>query len=290
MASPLVARIGRAALVAAALLAAPATALGEAGARHPHAPEGGWSFAGPLGAFDQNQLQRGYRVYREVCASCHSMEHLSFRNLGQPGGPFYNEEHPDPNSNPVVRQIASEYMVNSIDPETGDILQVPARTADTFPSPYANEGAARGANGGALPPDLSVVAMARIGGADYLYSVLVGYAQPPAGLTVPPGLHYNAYFPGDTRPNWAGDPRKAPEGGFIAMSPPLLRDGLVSYDDGTPATIDQMAQDVAAFMAWASEPKQQTRRQLGLAAMGYLLLLAALSYLSYRRIWRNVEH
>lgn len=262
----------------------------EGGGHHLKEPPEGWSHAGFFGHFDQNQLQRGYRVYREVCSSCHSMKLVSFRNLGQKGGPFYLPEFPNPNDNKFVKQIVSEYTVPGIDPDDGSVVQVPAKTSDRFPSPYANEAAARGLNGGALPPDLSVIAKARHGGASYIYSLLTGYAEPPAGLTVNPGQHYNVYFAGDTASQWSGDPRHKPPGGFLAMTPPLRRDGLVTYDDGTSATVDQMAQDVAVFLQWISEPKMQTRKQMGLAAIAYLAILTLLVYASYRRIWRNVEH
>ncbi len=261
-----------------------------AGGHHLKTPAGGFSFEGPFGTFDQNALQRGYRVYREVCSSCHGMKLMSFRNLGEKGGPFGDDAFPNPNDNPRVRVIASEYTVASVDPETGDPIQIPATTASHFPSPYANEAAARGMNGGALPPDLSVIAKARHGGGSYVYSLLTGYYAPPAGLTVAPGQHYNAYFAGDTTSQWTGDPRNAPAGGFLAMAPPLTTVGQVTYDDGTEPTIEQMAADVATFLAWAGEPKVQTRKQMGVATLGYLFILALLSYISYRQIWRNVEH
>ncbi|MEM6626766.1 MAG: cytochrome c1 [Pseudomonadota bacterium] len=272
------------------------------GVKHPHGPDDGWSFEGPLGTFDQGQLQRGYKVYREVCAACHGMELLSYRNLGQVGGPFYDENYPNPNDNPVVKQIASEFSVRTIDEETGDELDEnnvpltrPAITSDAFASPYANDAAARAVNGGALPPDLSVINKARHGGASYIYSLLTGYPSDEkmekdyAELSVTPGQYYNPYFSGDTSGNWSGDPRYAPYGGFLAMAPPLL-EGQVDYDDGTEATVSQMAQDVAIFLAWAGEPKQTVRKQLGLSTMIYLLILTVLVYFSYRRIWRNVEH
>lgn len=260
------------------------------GDHHLKEPAGGWSFAGFFGSYDQNQLQRGYRVYREVCATCHSMKLMSFRNLGMPGGPFYDAAYPNPADNPVVKQLAAEILIGGIDEETGDATQVPAKPSDRFPSPYANEFAGRALNGGALPPDLSVIAKARHGGASYVYSLLTGYVAPPSGLTVNPGQHYNAYFAGDTASQWAGDPRHKPAGGFLAMATPLRQAGLVTYDDGTTASVDQMAQDVAVFLQWAGEPKMQTRKQMGVAAIAYLIILALLVYLSYRRIWRNVEH
>jgi ubiquinol-cytochrome c reductase cytochrome c1 subunit len=253
-------------------------------------PSAGWSFEGYFGSFDRNQLQRGYKVYREVCSTCHGMKLLSFRNLAQKGGPFYEAEFSNPNDNPIVKTLAAEIQIPSIDPETGDPVQVAAKASDGFPSPYANEAAARALNGGALPPDLSVMAKARHGGASYIYSLLTGYYEAPEGLTVSAGQHYNAYFPGDTAAQWSGDPRHKPAGGFLAMSPPLIRDGQVTFDDGAPSTIDSMAADVAAYIAWASDPKMETRKQMGAAVIGYLALLAVLVFLSYRRIWRNVEH
>lgn len=252
-------------------------------------PPGGWTHEGFFGTYDQNQLQRGYKVYREICASCHGMKLMSFRNLGQKGGPFYDAEFPNPNDNPVVKALAAEITLPAIDQETGDPITAPAIPANHFPEPFANEFAARAGNGGALPPDLSVIVKAREGGAGYIYSLLTGYYEPPTGLEVAPGQNYNAYFHGDTAAQWTGDPRLKPPGGFLAMAAPLS-DDLVTYDDGTPATLEQHAADVSAYLAWASEPKMQTRKQMGLAAIAYLAILALLVYLSYRRIWRNVEH
>lgn len=250
----------------------------------------GFSFDGPLGKFDQAQLQRGYKVYREVCAACHSMNLLSFRNLGDKYGPFYDAKYPNPNDNPYVKAIAAEYQVNDIDSETGDTIQRPGTSADRFPNPFPNEAAARASNGGALPPDLSVMAKARHDGARYIYSLLGhGYVNPPKGLTVSSGQYYNKYFPGDLTASWSGDHDHVPPGGVLAMAPPLA-DGKVTFDDGTPSTVANQARDVAAFIAWASEPKMQERKQFGLAAMAYLVIFAGLLYWSYRRIWRNVAH
>src|SRR6201996_8844085 len=156
-----------------------------------------WSFEGPMGRFDQEQLQRGYKVYHDVCSSCHAMHLMSYRNLGQPGGPFYDPKYPNPNDNPYVKTIVKDYQVADIDGDTGDPIKRPATTADTFASPFPNEPAARASNGGALPPDLSLIIKAREGGPAYIYSILTGYKDPPAGLTPPPGKHYNPYFPGD---------------------------------------------------------------------------------------------
>jgi ubiquinol-cytochrome c reductase cytochrome c1 subunit len=261
-----------------------------AGGHHLLEPAGGWQHDGYFGTFDQNALQRGFKVYREVCSSCHAMELLSFRHLGEKGGPFYMEEFPNPNDNPKVKAIAAEYQIATIDPETGDADTRPGIPADPLPKPYANEAAGRGANGGAFPPDFSVLAKARHGGAGYIYSLMLGYVEPPGGLTVAPGQHYNSYFAGDTAAQWSGDPRLKPPGGFLAMTPPLPQDGLVTFDDDTPSTRAQMAKDVATFIAWSSDPKMQTRKQMGVAVLAYLVIMALLAYVSYRRIWRNVEH
>ena len=248
-----------------------------------------WSFEGPFGKFDQVQLQRGYKVYREVCASCHAMNLMYMRNLGQKGGPFYDPKYPNPNDNPYVKSLAKDIQVKDIDADTGDEIQRPAGTADKFPAPFANEAAARASNGGALPPDLSVITKAREGGPAYVYSILVGFKDAPHGMTVPPGQYYNPYMPGDMSSFWTGSKAEVPVGGFIAMPPPLA-DGKVTFDDGSPSTTKQQALDVVAFLEWASEPKMEERKQFGLGAMIYLLIFAGLLYASYKKIWRNVGH
>jgi ubiquinol-cytochrome c reductase cytochrome c1 subunit len=248
-----------------------------------------WSFEGPLGKFDQAQLQRGYKVYREVCSACHSMNLMSFRNLGQKGGPFYDAKYPNPNNNPYVKSIAKDYQFDDIDSETGDVVKRPGTAADHFPNPFPNEPAARASNGGAFPPDLSDMAKAREGGPAYIFSILTGYEEPPKGLTVPPGKHYNPYMPGDLSGFWKGDMKHVPVGGFIAMPPPLA-DGKVTFDDGTAPIAKNQARDVAAFLAWAAEPKMEERKSFGVAAMIYLLIFSVLLWFSYKRIWRNVAH
>ena len=251
---------------------------------------GHFSFQGPFGKFDQGALQRGYKVYAEVCSSCHSMNLMYYRNLAQPGGPFFDAKHPNPNDSPYAKAIAADIKVPDIDQDTGDPIQRPATPADHFRAPFPNEAAARGANGGALPPDLSVIVKAREGGADYVYSLLSGYPDnPPNGLTVPDGKYYNPYFPGDLGSFWTGPKDKVPKGGFISM-PFQLVPGRVTFDDGTNSSTDQEAHDVATFLAWASDPKQEERKQTGLAVMIYLLVFTGIVYLSYRRIWRNVAH
>jgi ubiquinol-cytochrome c reductase cytochrome c1 subunit len=188
------------------------------------------------------------------------------------------------------------------------MVAMPGITSDAFPSPYANAIAAAVANGGAAPPDLSVMAKARNGGASYIYNLLLGFVPPPAGLTVTPGQHYNDTFHGDTAGSWSGDPRHKPHGGFLAMAPPLQeldirlqRDCLEggaggaqcdknTFDDGKPTTMEQQAHDVAVFLAWASDPKATVRKQTGTAVLPFLLILAVLAFLSYRALWRNIEH
>ncbi|MEQ9505172.1 MAG: cytochrome c1 [Hyphomonas sp.] len=296
------------------------------GAKHPHAPEGGWPFDGATGTYDKASLQRGYQVYKEVCSSCHGMKLLSYRNLGEPGGPFYDPEYPNPNDNPFVKALAAENEIVSPTPnDAGEYDLRPATPADRFRSPFPNDAAARAANGGALPPDLSVITKARHGGGSYVYSLLTGYPDfsmyedqiteengetvyttvidmakfeklgeympehGPAYLVQPTGQYYNPYMAGDTKPNYQGDPRHAPPGGFLAMGPQLT-DGRVEYTDGTEATVDQMAHDVAQFLTWAGDPKMEVRKEVGLATMVYLFILAILLWFSYKRIWRKVEH
>lgn len=263
-----------------------AQALAAGGGAHPK--DGGFSFEGPFGKFDQAQLQRGYKVYREACAACHSMDLVAFKDLGIKGGPFYNAEYRNPNDNPYVKQLASEVQINDIDSETGDPVQRPGISADRFPAPFPNAQAAAAANGGAMPPDLSVMAKARAGGANYIYSLLTGYVEPPANLQVADGQYYNKYMAGDLAA-YVPEGTEVPKGGFIAMPPPLS-DGQVTFDDGTASTLDQQAKDVAAFIAWASDPKASERKQTGVAVMIYLAIFAGLTYASYRRIWRNVAH
>ncbi|HEY5071123.1 MAG TPA: cytochrome c1 [Caulobacteraceae bacterium] len=249
-----------------------------------------WSFEGPFGSYDQEQLQRGYKVYREVCASCHSMDMIAFRNLGDRGGPFWNPRFPNSNENPVVKAIAKDYQIADIDGDTGEFIKRPGTSADYFPAPFANPAAARASNGGALPPDMSLLAKAREGGAAYIYSILTGDSPTaPHGLSVPAGKYYDRFIAGDMSSYWKGDPRKIPEGGFIAMPPPLTP-GKVTFDDKTPSTISQEAKDVAAFLEWAADPKMEERKQMGLSVMIFLLIFAGLLYASYRAVWREVGH
>ena len=233
-----------------------------------------WHFNGMRGTYDRAAMQRGYQVYREVCAACHQLEHVSFRHLGDKGGPYYDELYKNPNDNPNVKAFANDWLIKDIDSETGDVIERPGIPADKFPPIFDNDAAAKASNGGALPPDLSLIVAARSGGADYLYNLLTAYdAERPHDFVLSPGTHYNPVF----------------DGGALAMAAPLS-DDLVEYADGTPATVEQMAKDVTEFLAWTSDPKMENRKSTGLATMLYLLILTILMYLSYKRVWRNVEH
>ncbi len=245
-----------------------------------------WSFEGPFGRFDQEQLQRGYKVHHDVCSSCHAMHLMSYRS-GQAGA-VLRSKYPNPNDGSYVKTIVQDYKVPDIDSDTGDVIKRPATPADAFVSPFANEAAARASNGGALPPDLSLIIKARENGPRYVYSILTGYVPPPAGLTVSANRYYNPYMPGDLTSFWHGS-GPPPIGGFIAM-PFQLTPNRVTFDDGVKATTDQEAKDVVAFLAWAAEPHQSERKQMGLAVMIYLVIFTGLLYASYRRIWRKVAH
>jgi ubiquinol-cytochrome c reductase cytochrome c1 subunit len=237
--------------------------------KHPH-----WHFKGAFGTYDKAAAQRGYQVYREVCASCHALKHLSFRHLGDKGAPFYNENFPNPNDNPLVKNFAADWTIQDVDTETGDVIERPAVPADKFPPIYANDAAARASNGGGLPPDLSVMVAARNGGADYLYNLMLAYDTPvPDDVELTPGLYYNPVM----------------DGHKISMAAPLS-DDLIEYADGTPATVEQMAADVTEFLAWSADPKLEQRKRVGFMTMLYLLILAVLLWFSYKRVWRNVEH
>ncbi len=249
-----------------------------------------WSFESPLGMYDQAQLQRGFKVYKEVCSACHSMNLVAFRNLGDPGGPFWNPKYPNPNENPVVKAIAKDYQIADIDNDSGDAIKRPGTSADYFVPPFANRTAAAAANGGAIPPDMSLLSAAREGGPRYIYSVVTGDGTTaPAGLTIPAGKYYDPWMNGDVSSYYQGNPHKIPVGGFIAMPPPLI-DDRVAFDDGTKATTKQEAADVAAFLQWTSDPKMEERKQLGVSVMIFLLILSGVLYASYRQIWSKIGH
>ena len=239
-----------------------------------------YSFEGPFGHFDKAQLQRGYKVYKEVCSSCHAMKYISFRNLAEPGGPGFSEEQ--------VKALAASFTVKDGPGEDGEMFDRPGLPSDRFPAPFANEKAAAVANGGAVPPDLSLITKARagwygtfnqfingIGGPEYVFSILTGYEEPPAELAKeqPEGKHYNPYFA---------------SGHWISMPPPLT-DGQVVFDDGAPNAVGDMAKDVSAFLAWTAEPKLEERKSLGFMSMIYLGVLALLLYLVKKKIWARVH-
>ena len=223
-----------------------------------------WSFKGLLGKFDRGSLQRGYQVYTEVCSSCHSMKYVSYRNLAEEGGPEFTEEQ--------AKAIAANFEVLDGPNSDGEMFTRPAKLSDKFVMPYENVKAAQAANGGAYPPDMSVLAKARSGGVDYIYSVLLGYEDPPAGVILDDGVYYNKYMYGNN----------------IKMSQPLS-DGLVEYSDGTVASEEQMAKDVTTFLMWAAEPHLESRHKMGFKAILYLIILTILVYFSMKKIWSRIE-
>jgi len=241
---------------------------------HLHPKDAGLSSAGFFGKFDRRQLQRGFQVYKEVCAACHSLKYVAFRDLAEIG---YSE--------PEVKAIANQWVIEtpSVNPDTGEATTRKNVPSDHFPSPFANEVAARAANNNALPPDLSLMTKARHDGPNYLYS-LIGpgaYRNQPVelvkefpGSKTPPGLHYNPYFANLN----------------IAMPPPLTADGQVTYTDGTRATHEQMARDVAAFLTWTAEPKLESRHAAGFASVVFLLIFCFLAWGAYQNVWRDIKH
>jgi cytochrome c1 len=244
-----------------------------------------WTFAGIFGRYDNDQLQRGFKVYREVCSACHGATKLSFRNLSEPGGPGFSADQ--------VKALAAEYKVKDGPNEQGEMFERPARPSDRMPWNFANVEQAKVANGGAVPPDFSVLAKARTyrvgfpgfvldalpgftyqeAGVDYIYALLAkGYVDPPKGKVIEPGLNYNKYMPGEK----------------IAMANPLV-DGQVEYADGSPQTVSQYAKDVAAFMMWAAEPHLEQRKEMGFRVIMFLILFAGLLYYTKKKVWADVK-
>ena len=223
-----------------------------------------WSFKGLFGKFDRASLQRGYQVYTEVCASCHSMKYLSYRNLAEKGGPEFPEDQ--------AKAIAASFEVMDGPNADGEMFARPGKLSDKFVMPYDNVKAAQAANGGAYPPDMSVLVKARGGGVDYIYSLLQGYEEAPSGMTLDDGVHYNKYMYGNK----------------IKM-PKQLSDGLVEYSDGTNATEEQMAKDVVSFLMWTAEPHLEQRHKTGFRAIVYLIILTVLVYFSMKKIWSRIE-
>ena len=223
-----------------------------------------WSFKGLFGKFDRGALQRGYQVYTEVCSSCHSMKYLSYRNLAEKGGPEFTVDQ--------AKAIAASFEVKDGPNADGEMFTRPGKLSDKFVMPYENVKAAQAANGGAYPPDMSVLVKARGGGANYIYSLLQGYEDPPAGVILDEGVHYNKFMYGNN----------------IKMANPLS-DDLVQYADGTQATVEQMSKDVTTFLMWAAEPHLEARHQMGFKVIVYLIILTILVYFSMKRIWSRIE-
>jgi len=280
-------RLTIAAVAAAALVGGVAFAANEAKPPMEHH----FTFEGPLGAYDMASVQRGFQVYYQVCSTCHSMDHLAYRQLGEEGGPFamyrvrdektgesHNRVGLPPHEhgefvqvtdNPYVRAIAAGVQIPDTDPATGEPTTRAGRITDHFRRPFANETAARASNGGALPPDLSVITLARNGGAAYVRSILLGYNGETHGAQ-----YVNEYFPGR----------------YISMPPPLAADGQVTYSDGTTSTKEQMATDVANFLQWAGDPHMEERKSMGVQVILFLLVLTALLYVAYKAVWKNESH
>ena len=223
-----------------------------------------WSFKGLFGKFDRGALQRGYQVYTEVCSSCHSMKYLSYRNLAEKGGPEFSLAQ--------AKAIAASFEVTDGPNDDGEMFTRPGKLSDKFVMPYDNVKAAQAANGGAYPPDMSVLVKARGGGVDYIYSLLQGYEDPPEGMSLDDGVYYNKYMYGNK----------------IKMAN-QLSDGLVEYGDGTTASVEQMSKDVTTFLMWAAEPHLESRHQMGFKAIVYLIILTILVYFSMKRIWSRIE-
>lgn len=277
------------ALTAAAAIAIVAMGAAFAAGDAEHPENYPFSFEGPVGAYDMGSVQRGFQVYKQVCAACHGMDYLAYRHLGERGGPFaayrvrdhdtgeeklrigppaHGGRFVDVVDNPYIRAIAEEVVIVDADPSSGQPSERPGRISDYFRNPFPNEVAARAANGGAHPPDLSVINLARHGGADYIRSLLIGYDGQSEGV-----LHHNRYFPG----------------GWIAMPPPLA-EGAIAYADGTPTTVEQYATDVATFLQWAADPHMEERKRTGIVVIAFLLALSVLLYLAYKQVWRGESH
>jgi ubiquinol-cytochrome c reductase cytochrome c1 subunit len=243
-----------------------------------------WSFAGPLGKFDQAELLRGFQVYKEVCSACHSMDLVAFRNLGDEGGPHFSEAE--------VKALAASYTVTDGPNDAGDMFQRPGKPYDRLLAPFENTAAAAAANGGAAPPDLSVIAKARgikrglvwglldfftgyqEGGPDYIHALLTGFQDPPPGIAIPEGTYYNPYF----------------HAAVSLKMPPPFSDGQVTYSDGSPETVNQYATDVSAFLMWTAEPHMMERKRIGFMTIIFLVVFAGLMYLTKKRVWSDVAH
>ncbi len=224
-------------------------------------PKQQWSFSGMFGTYDRAAAQRGFQIYKEVCSSCHSLRLVNYRHLSALG--FSVEQ---------IKAIAGEREVQDGPNDEGEMFTRPAKPADKFVSPFANDNAARASNNGALPPDLSLMTKARVGGPDYLYAILTGYAEAPDGVTVPEGMNYHSYFPGHQ----------------IAMAAPLA-DDAVEYQDGTKATLIQMSRDVVTFLSWAAEPEMEERKSMGIKVLLFLIVFSGLLFAVKKKIWADLH-
>lgn len=236
--------------------------LGIANSDVEHPKQMSWTFEGMTGKFDREAIQRGFKVYREVCAACHSVKALSFRNLTEIG---FSEDQ--------AKTVAAEYSIQDGPNDQGAMYMRPGRITDYLPSPYSNEKEARLANNGALPPDLSLIIKARAGGANYTYSILTGFVNPPEGVKLGENMHYNPYFSGKQ----------------IAMPPPLVANNQVSYTDGTEPTIEQMAFDVVNFLQWIAEPEMEARKSLGIRVLLFMALFTIVFYFANKQVWKRLN-
>src|SRR5712691_3453780 len=227
----------------------------------PTPPRQHWSFNGVFGTYDRAALQHGFQVYKEVCAACHPVKHLAFRDLAEIG---YNESE--------VKGIAAQVQVTDGPNDSGEMFQRPGRASDPIPGPFPNDQAARAANNGALPPDLSLITKAREGGADYVYAIMIGFKDAPSGMKMNPNMNYNEYFVGHQ----------------IAMPPPLNPD-QVKFTDGTPATVPQMAHDVVTFLSWAAEPTLEQRHRIGFKVILFLIVATGVFYAAKRKVWSRIH-
>lgn len=225
-------------------------------------PDMKWSFEGIMGTYDRASLQRGYQIYEQVCAACHSMDHIYYRDLAKIG---YSEAE--------IKAIASQFLIKDGPNDRGEMFERPGLPSDRFKNPYDNYKQAAYLNNGKVPPDMSLIVKARHGGADYIHALLTGYKEPPPDVTLSSGVYYNPYYPGK----------------LIGMAPPLVVEGQVEYADGTEATINQMSKDVTYFLAWASDPHMETRKRLGLASCLFLLVFSGLMYSVKKKLWRDLH-
>jgi len=252
----------RHALIGAALVVLAAGSSGARAQEAPTPPRQQWSFEGFLGTYDQAALQRGFQVYKEVCSACHALKHVAYRDLAEIG---YTDDQ--------IKGFAAQFQVTDGPNDQGQMYQRPAKPSDMFVPPFPNDQAARAANNGALPPDMSLLAKARDGGSDYVYAIATGFKDAPADFKLNPNMYYNEYFAGHQ----------------IAMPPPLTADGQVTYADGTKATIPQMAHDVTTFLAWAAEPNLDERHRMGAKVVLFLLVAIGVFYAAKRRIWARIH-